>query len=100
MRFHRELPSCSPSSDPYSVRLNNFYNEQSMGTLHEDGWRLEGDSRIVIWGSVWRFHRKLLQFADSRPPSDMWWLVLCTITTCIVERTKLENVAALQKFLA
>ena len=78
-----------------------------MGVFHEDDWHIEGDSRIAIWGNyILQHSRTQLSFGKSvslpqtaavesliRPASDMWWLVLCMIVMCVIERTKLENVA-------
>ena len=107
VKLHRKPLSRSLSTDTCSVRSTNVYEELSLGVFHEDDRLLEGDSRIAIWGNYILQHASTqLSFGKGvpslstpaiesliRPLSDMWWLALCMVIMCIIERTKLENVA-------
>ena len=108
MTPYRKPFSHSLLTVPYSVRSTNVYEEQSLGVFHEDDWHLEGDSRIAIWGNYLLQHsRTQLSFGEGGfhrlkpkncswltfPPQDMWWLALCMIIMCAIERTKLEDVS-------
>ena len=66
-----------------------------------------GDSRIGIWGNyLFQHSRTQLSFGEGglllritvvesliHLIPDMWWLALCMIIMCVIERTKLENIA-------
>jgi len=70
-----------------SVRSTNVYEERSLGIFEDEEWHLEGDSRIAIWGNY------LLQHCRTQLSFDMWWLALCLVIMCLIERSKLENIA-------
>ncbi|KAF9644533.1 TrkH-domain-containing protein [Thelephora ganbajun] len=68
-----------------SVRSTNVYEERSLGIFEDEGWRLGGDSRVAIWGNY------LLQHSRTQLSFDMWFLALCLIVMCLIERSGLEN---------
>ena len=106
VKLHRKTLTLT-MTNPYSVRSTNVYEELSLGVFPEDDRLLEGDSRIAIWGNYILQHASTqLSFGKGvpslstpaiesliRPLLDMWWLALCMVIMCVIERTKLENVA-------